>query len=287
MTKDTVLDGSGPIVPFAGLRQQYHALRQEIDTAIRSVLERSAFIGGHESDELERWFADYCGVSHAIGVSSGSTAVELALRALGVGPGDEVVTAANTFIATAAAIVATAAHPVLVDVQERSANMDPERLCHALTVRAKAIVPVHLYGLPAPMDEICRIAGAAQAHGACYRGARLGSIGAAGCFSFYPAKNLGGFGDGGLVTTSSAKVADNVRLLRDHGRTTKYEHTIFGCTGRLDNLQAAILRVQAEYLDTWNAQRRRVAEWYREELPPEVVAFEDPEGQSVYHTSSR
>jgi len=292
MTTEDPIDGSGPIVPLVGLRQQYRALASEIDTAMSSVIQRSAFVGGRELDEFEEWFAAYCGVPHAVGVSSGTMALELALRSLGVGPGDEVVTSANTFIATVAAIVAAGARPVLVDVQEHTANMDPTQLCRAVTARTKAIIPVHLYGLPAPMQEIVRIAAvrgiavvedAAQAHGACYRGVRVGSIGAAGCFSFYPSKNLGAFGDGGLVTTRDAAVARDIRKLRDHGRVGKYDHVVFGCTGRLDNLQAAVLGVQAGHLEAWNDRRRQVAAIYRAQLPPQLVPFEDPDGQSVYH----
>src|ERR1017187_1446907 len=279
-------------VRFVGLREQYVALKTQINDAIQSVLERSAFIAGAELYEFERWFAAYCGVRDAIGVSSGTTAIELVLRALGVGRGDEVVTAANTFIATPAAISSAGARPIFVDVVEGTGNLDPEHLGRVITPRVKAIVPVHLYGRPAAMGEVCAIArqraipvveDAAQAHGARYGGVRVGSIGIAGCFSFYPTKNLGAFGDGGLVTTNDDALAGKLKLLRDHGRTSSYEHAIFGFTARLDNLQAAVLRVQAAYLDDWNARRRQVASWYRETLPRQIRTFDDAGGESVYH----
>jgi dTDP-4-amino-4,6-dideoxygalactose transaminase len=279
-------------VAFTGLREQYRTLKAPIDAAIQTVIDRSAFIGGAELEEFERWFAKFCGVEHAVGVSSGTTAIELTLRALGIGRGDEVVTAANSFIATAAAISATGARPVFADVYERTANLNPELLGRVLTRRVKAIVPVHLFGQPSAMSEICTIAAhrgipvledAAQAHGAWYHGDRVGSIGRAGCFSFYPTKNLGAFGDAGLVTTNDGAIADAVKALRDQGRMSRYKHSAFGCTGRLDNLQAAVLRVQAEYLDEWNGRRRQVASWYRSELPAEIGTFDDPQGESVYH----
>ncbi len=279
------------IVPLVDLGAQYRALKPRIDAAIAGVIERSAFIGGAELVEFERWFAEYCGVAHALGVGSGTAAIELVLRALDVGPGDEVITAANTFIATAAAVSATGARPVLVDVEERTCNLDPARLHAAIGPRTKAVIPVHLYGRPAAMREIREAAAglpivedAAQAHGARCGGTRTGSLGTAGCFSFYPTKNLGAFGDGGLVTTDDEPLAARLKLLRDHGRTGKYEHAVAGYTARLDNLQAAVLRVQADCLDEWNARRRDVAAWYREALPPEVVSpSDDPGNESVYH----
>jgi dTDP-4-amino-4,6-dideoxygalactose transaminase len=280
-------------VPFVNLRAQYDAVKPQIDAAIASVLSRSAYIGGPEVDDLQRWFAGYCGVRHAIGVSSGTRAIELVLRALGIGSGDEVITSANTFIATAAAITAAGARPVLVDVEESTGNLDPSRLDRAITANTKAIVPVHLYGRPAGMDEIRSVAtrrrvavveDAAQAHGARYRGARAGSLGTAGCFSFYPTKNLGAFGDAGLVTTGDDELAARIRLLRDHGRISKYEHDVVGYTARLDNLQAAILRVQAEKLDEWNARRRQAATWYDELLPKSAIRLrDDPQDECAYH----
>jgi dTDP-4-amino-4,6-dideoxygalactose transaminase len=215
------------------------------------------------------------------------------LRGLDIGRGDEVVTTANTFIATASAIAATGARPVLVDAEESSGNIDPALVERAVTPRTKAIVPVHLYGRPAAMREILDIAtrkhlavveDAAQAHGARYRGARTGSLGTAGCFSFYPTKNLGAFGDAGLVTTNDDALAATIGLLRDHGRVSKYEHDLVGYTARLDNLQAAILRVQADALYGWNARRRQVAKWYEQALPASIsYPKDDPQDESVYH----
>ena len=280
-------------VPFVNLREQYDALKPQIDAAIASVLSRSAYISGPEVDEFQRWFASFCGVRHALGVSSGTRALELVLRGLNIGSGDEVVTSANTFIATAAAITAAGARPVLVDVDEASGNLDPDKIEQAITSKTKAIIPVHLYGRPAAMHEIVEVAkrkgiavieDAAQAHGAKYRGARTGSLGTAGCFSFYPTKNLGAFGDAGIVTTDDDELAARIRLLRDHGRVSKYEHDVVGYTARLDNLQAAVLRVQADMLDEWNARRRQAAKWYEQALPASLSrAKDDPRDESVYH----
>jgi dTDP-4-amino-4,6-dideoxygalactose transaminase len=278
-------------IPLLAIRRQYDEVKPRIDAAIASVISRSAFIAGPEVAEFERWFAAYCGVRHALGVSSGTTALELVLRAIGVSATDEVIIPANTFVATGASVVAAGARPVLVDADERSGNLDPARLREAISPRTKAIVPVHLYGRPAAMVEIMDAAGgipviedAAQAHGAMYRGRRIGSIGAAACFSFYPTKNLGAFGDAGLITTTDNRIAEAVRLLRDHGRVSQYEHAIVGQTARLDNLQAAVLRVQADCLDEWNARRRQVAGWYRELLPAGVNSpSEDPGTECVYH----
>ena len=278
-------------IRFVALREQYEQLKPEIDAAVSSVLNRSAYIGGAEVGEFERWFAGYCGVRHALGVASGTAALELVLRALGVGTGDEVAMPVNTFIATAAAVVMTGARPVFVDVDERTSNLDPAQLVRAIGPRTKAIVPVHLYGHPAPMREILDVASgipvvedAAQAHGARYEGAVAGSLATAGCFSFYPTKNLGAFGDAGMVTTNDDSLADRLKLLRDHGRVSQYEHAIVGQTARLDTLQAAVLRVQAKALESWNAKRRQAADWYREMLPASV-SCPDPDVRdgSVYH----
>ncbi len=280
-------------VPFVDLRAQYDALRPKIDAAIASVLARSAYIGGAELDEFQRWFASYCGVRHALGVSSGTRAIELVLRGLNIGAGDEVITSANTFIATAAAITAAGARPVLVDVEAATGNLDPNRIEAAVTPKTKAVIPVHLYGRPAAMREILEVAArrqlavvedAAQAHGARYRGARAGSLATAGCFSFYPTKNLGAFGDGGMVTTNDDDLARRIGLLRDQGRVSKYEHAVVGYTARLDNLQAAVLRVQADVLDEWNARRRQIARWYEEALPRAASRpADDPRDEPVYH----
>jgi dTDP-4-amino-4,6-dideoxygalactose transaminase len=284
---------SAAVVPFVGLREQYESLKPRIDAAMASVIGRSAFIGGSELDEFQQWFASFCGVRHALGVSSGTRALELVLRGLGIGKGDDVVTSANTFIATAAAISASGARPVFADVEEASCNLDPAAFESAITPRTKAVVPVHLYGRPAAMRDILDIASqrgiavvedAAQAHGAKSRGKRAGSLGTAGCFSFYPTKNLGAFGDGGLVTTDDGRLAAQIALLRDHGRSSKYEHDAIGYTARLDNLQAAVLRVQADMLDDWNARRRQAARWYRDALPAGLwYPADDPADEPVYH----
>jgi dTDP-4-amino-4,6-dideoxygalactose transaminase len=275
------------------LRGQYEALKPKIDAAIASVIARSAFINGPEVDEFQQWFARFCGVGRAVGVSSGTRALELALRGLRIGTGDEVIAPANSFIATAAAITAAGARPVLVDAEASSGNIDPALITRAVTAKTKAIVPVHLYGRPAAMQEILDVASkhrlaviedAAQAHGAKYRGARIGSLGTAGCFSFYPTKNLGAFGDAGMVTTDDRALADRIALLRDHGRVSKYEHDVVGYTARLDNLQAAVLRVQAEMLDEWNARRRQAAAWYHDALPASIsYPKDDSRNESVYH----
>ena len=280
-------------VPFVNLRAQYDALKPKLDAAIASVIARSAFINGPEVDDLQTWFAAFCGVRHAVGVSSGTRALELAMRALDIGSGDEVIAPANSFIATAAAISAAGARPVFVDADAASGNIDPALVTRAVTRKTKAIIPVHLYGRPAAMTEILAVASthklaviedAAQAHGAKYRGARAGSLGTAGCFSFYPTKNLGAFGDARIVTTGDQALADRIALLRDHGRVGRYEHEVVGYTARLDNLQAAVLRVQAEMLDEWNARRRQVAAWYHEALPAAVsYPKDDPRNESVYH----
>lgn len=283
------------VVPFVNLSRQHEALWGDLDAAIASVFRRSAFIDGTELREFEDWFAEFCGVRYAVGVASGTDALEFALRALGVKPGDEVVTAANSFIATAAAITATGARPSFVDVSEDTGNVDPARLVDVMTARVKAVravVPVHLYGRPAPMAEIGAIAraggawvveDAAQAHGALCGGRRVGSFGDAGCFSFYPTKNLGGAGDGGMVTTNDERVADAVRAWRNHGRTSGNHHVLLGRTGRLDNLQAAVLRVKAEFVEEWNARRREIAGWYRDRLPPAIRGFSDGPDVSVHH----
>jgi dTDP-3-amino-3,4,6-trideoxy-alpha-D-glucose transaminase len=283
---------SGPAtIRLVALREQYEQLKPGIDAAIASVISRSAFIAGPEVAAFERWFADFCGVSHAIGVSSGTTALELVLRALGVGPGDEIVTPANTFVAVGAAVAATGARPVFVDVDDRTRNLDPARLRDVITARTRAIIPVHLYGRPAAMGDILDVAAripviedAAQAHGARYGGRRVGSLATAGCFSFYPTKNLGAFGDAGLITTNDDGLAAALRLLRDHGRISQYEHAVVGQTARMDTLQAAVLHVQADALEVWNARRRQVAAWYRELLPSEVACpDDDDDGEPVYH----
>lgn len=286
-------NGVGPI-PFVDLAAQHGPIRGEIDDAIKRVIDRSSFIQGDEVAAFEAEFASYCEARFAVGVSSGTDALYLALLACGVGPGDEVITTAFTFIATAEAISQAGAVPVFVDIDPRTMNLDPTELKDAITEATKAIIPVHLYGQPVDMDPVMSIAqryglqvieDAAQAHGSRYHGRRAGTIGDIGCFSFFPGKNLGAFGDAGAIVTNHEGLAERIRLLRDHGRQDKYEHLLPGTNSRLDTLQAAILRVKLRHLDDWNAGRRSVAEAYAHHLKgaaielPKVSQDVDP----VYH----
>lgn len=262
-------------IPLLDLSAQYVSIKHEIDNAIARVVSTSDFILGEELGLFESEFAAFCGVRHCVGVDSGLSALELVLRAWGLGPGDEVITAANTFIATALAISSTGATPVLVDVDSRSCNIDPDAVRAAITSRTRAIVPVHLYGLPAEMDTIHEIAAehglavledACQAHGARYKGKRTGSLGHAAAFSFYPGKNLGAYGDGGAIVTDDGALATQLRSMRNYGQKAKYVHSNKGYNRRLDTIQAAILRVKLRYLDGWNALRNRHSQAYSELL---------------------
>ena len=258
-------------VPLLDLREQYRPLRAEILTAITRVCDSQQFIGGPEVEALERELAALVGVPHAIGVSSGTDALLVAMMALGIGRGDEVITSTFSFFATAGCIVRLGATPTLVDIDPATFNIDPAGVERALTPRTKAIVPVHLYGLCADMDPIQAIAAragvpviedAAQAIGSCYRGRQAGSMGAAGCFSFFPSKNLGAFGDGGFVATPDVRLAREMRLLRNHGAEPKYFHTRVGGNFRLDAIQAAVLRVKLPHLTRWTDMRRANADRY-------------------------
>jgi dTDP-4-amino-4,6-dideoxygalactose transaminase len=262
-------------IPLVELAGQYQMLRDEILPAMDGVMSRAQFILGDDVARFEEEFAAFCGARHCVGVASGLDALQLALRAVGVGPGDEVITAANTFIASALAITHTGATPVLADVREDDFNLDPQAVERAITPRTKAILPVHLYGQPARMDEIMDIArrhglkvveDACQAHGARYGRDRAGAIGDAGCFSFYPGKNLGGYGDGGAVVTNDPEIAERLRLDRNYGSRVKYVHESDGYNSRLDTIQAAVLRVKLRRLEGWNARRRELAALYRELL---------------------
>lgn len=262
-------------IPLNDLGRHHTPLREAIDAAVKRVLDRGQFILGDEVRCFEQEFAAYCGVAHAVGVASGTEALCIALAALGVGPGDEVITVPNTCVPTVAGIVMTGARPVLVDVDPVSRTMDPGRLETALTGRTKAIVPVHLYGQPANIRSILEVAArrgvpvvedAAQAHGAFIGGARAGSLGAAGCFSFYPTKNLGALGDGGMVVTNDPVLAERARAYRHYGESERYVSTGAGINSRLDELQAAILRVKLAHLDQWNGRRQAIAARYRELL---------------------
>ena len=258
-------------VPLVDLRAQYNQIAEEIDGAIARVVREGHYILGPEVEAFEEEFASYCGTRYGIGVSSGSSALLLSLLAIGVGPGDEVITTPHTFAATTEAITHSGGDIRFVDVDPRTGNIDPSKLEAAITSRTKAVVPVHLYGQAADMDSICEVTAshgvkviedAAQAHGARFGARPVGSFGVAACFSFYPAKNLGAYGDGGMVVTSDPDVAERVRLLREHGQRSKYEHVVEGYGERLDEVQAAVLRVKLRHLDEWNAARNRIADFY-------------------------
>ena len=262
-------------VPFLDLRAQHDPLRAELLAAIGEVIDRSAFAGGPMVAKLEEDFAAYCQTRAAVGVGSGTEALWLTLLAQGIGRGDEVITVPNTFMATAEAISWCGATPVFVDVDEQTYTLDPRQLEHAITPRTKAVIPVHLFGQMADMDPIMEIArrhrlmvieDACQAHGAEYKGRRAGSIGHAGCFSFYPGKNLGAWGEAGAVVTNDQALAEKIRILRDHGQETKYHHSCIGWNARMDGIQAAVLRVKLKGLDRGNAARRAHARRYEELL---------------------
>lgn len=259
------------MVPFMDLKAQYYSLQEEIDAAVASVFENSQFILGQQVEAFEKEFATYCRAAHGIGVNSGTSALHLALLAAGVGPGDEVITVPFTFVATAAAIAYTGASPVFVDIDPRTYTIDVSQIEEAISERTKAIIPVHLYGHPADMDPILEIArrrglvvieDAAQAHGAEYKGRRVGSLGDLGCFSFYPSKNLGAFGEGGMVVTNDAGYARTMRMLRDWGQERKYHHVQLGYNYRLEGIQGAILGVKLRHLSQWIELRRRHAQEY-------------------------
>jgi dTDP-4-amino-4,6-dideoxygalactose transaminase len=286
-------------IPVFELSRQYRQLREEIDRAVSQTLEGGRYILGDEVAAFEREFARYCGARHAVGVGSGTEALQLALLACDVRPGDGVITAPNTAVPTACAIVAAGARPVFVDIDPRTFNLDPERLEAHLraqppATRARAIVPVHLYGHPADMGPILEVArayglrvieDAAQAHGARYDGRRVGGMGDAGCFSFYPTKNLGAYGDAGMVVTDSDEVAGRVRMLRNYGEEAKYRNRTWGTNSRLDELQAAILRVKLAHLEGWVDARRAHARLYGELLGQAdlVLPVEVPPARHGYH----
>jgi dTDP-3-amino-3,4,6-trideoxy-alpha-D-glucose transaminase len=282
-------------VPFVRLDRDDPELLEELLKEVRSVAADSAFVLGRHVDAFEADFAGYCEAEHAVGVGSGTDALLLALRAVGVGAGDEVIVPANTFIATAEAVSLAGAVPRLVDPDPETGLLTADGVRAALTPRVRCILPVHLYGATVDMDpllDVARAAGipviedACQAHGARYKGRRVGSLGAAGCFSFYPAKNLGAWGDGGAVVTNDEALADTVRLLRSHGERPRYHHRVVGTTSRLDGLQAAVLRVKLRRLDGWNDDRRRAADALRQALQGanvELPLLPVAEGDHVYH----
>jgi dTDP-4-amino-4,6-dideoxygalactose transaminase len=282
------------MIPFADLQAQYRALKPEIDAAVLAVFDKAQFILGPAVAAFETDFAAYCQTSEAIGVNSGTSALHLALLAAGVGPGDEVITVPYTFVATVAAIEYAGARPVLVDVEPDYWTMDPARFEAAITPRTKAVIPVHLYGQPADMDPILDIArrrgitvieDACQAHGSEYKGRRCGSMGELGCFSFYPGKNLGAYGEGGAVVTNDPAMAQRIRLLRAWGEEVRYEHKYRAFNYRMDGVQGAVLGVKLRYLDAWTEARRRHAGEYARQLAGTAarLPIERPGSRHVYH----
>lgn len=280
------------MIKFVDLNRFHDPIRAEIDSAIKKVIDDSTFVMGKPLEGFEQEFAAYCGTEHALGVGSGGDALRFAVLGLGIGPGDEVITVANTFTATVDVVALAGAKPVLVDCDEYF-NIDVEQVKKKITKRTKAIIPVHLYGQTCFMDEIMNLAkkhnlliieDVAQATGAEFKGRKAGSFGDASCFSFYPAKNLGALGDGGAVLTSSEKLVDQVKMLRNYGMLEKYYEKIIGFNSRLDTIQAAVLSVKLKYLDKWNQERREAAKLYNKLLTGVVeTPKEHPNGTHVYH----
>lgn len=281
-------------VPYFDLKAQYVLLRDEIREALDRVCQNAAFILGEEVERFEQSFAKYCEVKHCVALNSGTSALHLALLTAGIGEGDEVITTANTFIATAEAIVYTGATPIFVDIEPATGNIDPAAIQDAVTKHTRAIIPVHLYGRPANLDSITEIAekhrlllieDACQAHGARYGGRRVGGFGHAAAFSFYPGKNLGAYGEGGALTTNDDEIASTARSLRSHGESTRYLHKYVGYNYRMDGFQAAVLNVKMKYLDQWTAKRQACAALYTRLLQDANLRLpEDPAGaECVYH----
>lgn len=280
-------------VPFVDLQSQYQALKNEIDEAIRQVIADSSFISGKHVDSFEKDFARYIGTRHAIGVGNGTDALFIALKSLGLKPGDEVITAANSFIATSEAITLAGGRPVFIDCDEKTYNIDTSKIEQAITSRTKVLLPVHLYGQPADMTKIMALArkhglfvleDAAQAHGAKFNGQNVGTFGDWGSFSFFPGKNLGAYGDGGAIVSDNDQLSVFARMFANHGRIEKYNHEIEGTNSRLDGLQAAILGVKLKNLDQWNSRRRTVAGIYNLKLHGKVITpFIQAGCESVYH----
>jgi dTDP-4-amino-4,6-dideoxygalactose transaminase len=281
-------------VPFLDLKAQYHSIKPEIDAAISGILESSQFVLGEEVAAFEREFAAYSGASHGIALNSGTSALHLAFLAAGIGPGDEVITIPHTFVATVAAIGYTGARAVYVDIDPVTFTMDPALVEAAITPRTKAIAPVHLYGQAVDMDPILEVArrhglpvieDAAQAHGAKYKGRPIGSLGVMACFSFYPGKNLGAYGEGGIVVTSNEEFAKKIRILRDWGQDRKYHHILAGYNYRMEGMQGAVLRVKLRHLEKWTEARRAHAKRYDSSLAGTdlVLPVERPATRHVYH----
>ena len=282
-------------IPLVDLKAQYASIKPEVDAAVQRVLDETDFIGGSAVTEFEKSFAAYCGTRSAVGLANGTDALQLSLLALGVGKGDEVITAINTFIATSEAISATGARPVFIDNDPQTYTIDVRKIEEKITPRTKAIIPIHLYGQPAAMDAINEIAArhnlvviedAAQAHGASFKGKTVGTLGRLACFSFYPGKNLGAYGDAGAIATNDEALADKVRMLANHGRLKKYEHEIEGYNSRLDTLQAAVLSVKLRYLRAWTEKRRQNASTYSQLLARAakiVTPVVHPDATHVFH----
>lgn len=282
------------MIPFVDLKEQYISIKDEIDTAVLKVLESTQYVLGEDVTNLEVEFAEYCDAEYGIAVNTGTSALHLALLAAGIGVGDEVITVPFTFIATVAAISYTGASPVFVDIDPVSYTIDVTQIEKAITERTKAIIPVHLYGQPADMEPILEIArryglvvieDAAQAHRAEYQGQRVGSIGDLGCFSFYPGKNLGAYGEGGIVVTNNPEYASTIQMLRDWGQASRYHHILRGYNYRMDSIQGAILRVKLRYLDAWTEARRSHAARYDQLLADSKVLTPTvmPYSHHVYH----
>ena len=282
-------------VPFLDLKAHHDPLKEEIGAAIQEVIAVNAFAGGPFVERFEKDFAPFCDCQHAIGVGNGTDALWLVMLALGIGPGDEVITVPNSFMATAEAISYTGAKPVFVDIDEATQLIDPKAIERAITPRTKAIIPVHLYGQCADMDPILEIGkarkipvieDACQAHGATYKGKKAGSLGIAGCFSFYPGKNLGAFGEAGAITTNDGELAKRMQMFRDHGQAKKYYHDVIGWNARMDGIQGAVLRIKLKYLAKKNAQRLAHAKHYDQGLASvkSVIRTKCEEyGSPVYH----
>ena len=281
-------------LPLVDLKAQHAAIASDVEAAVGRVMANTDFILGADVAAFEEEFARYCEAAHCVGLDSGMSALELGMRAMGIGPGDEVITPAHSFIASSSAISFTGATPIWVDVDPRTYNIDPDRIEVAITPRTKAIMVVHLYGQPADMDRVHEVAerhglpvieDACQSHGARYKGRRTGSMGAFGAFSFYPSKNLGAYGDAGALTTNDAALAEKVRMMRNYGQRAKYEHMYLAWNRRMDTMQAAVLRVKLRHLDAWNESRREIAGLYDELLATSgaLVPYASPDLEHVYH----
>jgi len=281
-------------IPFVDLKAQYDSIKKEIDDVIAKVITQTAFVGGPFVKEFEEAFARYCGVDHCVGVANGTDALFIALKALGVGPGDEVITVANSFVATSEAIKMAGAQVVFCDCDPKTYNIDVTQIEAKITTKTKAIIPVHLYGQPADMDPIIALArkynlrvvgDAAQAHGALYKGRKVATCADITCYSFYPGKNLGAYGDGGALVTNSAEWANAARMFANHGRTKKYDHDLEGVNSRLDGIQSAVLTVKLRYIEQWTESRRENAYRYNAALKGSGVLTPEEldDVRAVYH----